>query len=77
MSGVRRALSHPIPQVGKTNQVVIEEFFGELDDDFVLILEVALATNWTQEIFNANELEEGAHASVNNDASIRAYFISM
>lgn len=77
MSGVRRALSHPIPQVGKIDQVVIEEFFGELDDDFVLILEVALATNWTQELFNANELEEDAHAFVDHDASIRARFISM
>lgn len=48
-----------------------------LDDNFVLTLEVVLATNWTQGFLNANELEDGAHASVDQDVGIRDCLINM
>ena len=48
-----------------------EEFFGELDYEFVIVLEVALVANYTHEFFNASGLNEGGQALVNLDVSVR------
>lgn len=53
------------------------EFFGELNPSASLILEVALASNQTQEFFNVIELEDGDHTSLNHDVGIRDHILSV
>lgn len=54
-----------------------EELFGELNNDHVLILEVALAANQTHYFFNANQLKEGGHVSINREVGVEDRPLSM
>ena len=48
-----------------------EEFLSELNNDYVFILEVALAASQTQDFFNANKFKEGGHASFNREVGVK------